>query len=375
MYLTFFKESNTVAQTLDDFFRGMPLVASDEAYDKNHIKKITVNRPEESFLGMFDKRKDLYRTNLPILPNWGTNEIHRHYDTFRIPKKSGGWRVINAPDNELSHFLYEIKDLLEYGLKIQNHEAAYAYTKNRSTKTAVEAHQKNESWWFLKLDMKDFFPSMTKSFVMQQLEETFPIGILLHNNFEWAERFSKCLDYAFLDGGLPQGTPLSPTLTNICMIGIDDTIMRMLWERKSRFVYTRYADDIIISSPYKFDYKDIVNEINNILHNFNAPFRVNPEKTRFGSRCGKNWNLGLMLNKDNKITLGHKKNQRFRAMLHQMMLDYKSGKRYTRQEKEEFLGQISYFKSIDPETTNEVIRRYERKHRILIKTILNLKEN
>ena len=60
---------------------------------------------------------------------------------------------------------------------------------------------------------------------------------------------TKALELGFLDGGLPQGTPLSPTVTNIMMIPVDFKVARELREHNhQRFVYTRYADDFQISS-------------------------------------------------------------------------------------------------------------------------------
>ena len=86
------------------------------------------------------------------------------------------------------------------------------------------------------------------------------------------------------------------------MIPVDFEIARTLREyNHQRFVYTRYADDFQISSKYSFSFTEIQDVIVSILKNFEAPFTINSAKTRYGSSAGQNWNLGLMLNKDNEI--------------------------------------------------------------------------
>ena len=49
------------------------------------------------------------------------------------------------------------------------------------------------------------------------------------------------------EGGLPQGAPTSPRLSNLLMFGFDHTLTRFVLRRKG--AYTRYADDITISFP------------------------------------------------------------------------------------------------------------------------------
>ena len=66
---------------------------------------------------------------------------------------------------------------------------------------------------------------------------------------------------------------------------------------KQKYIYTRYADDIIISARNKFDYRIILKALNKLFKD--TPLSINKEKTRFGSNAGRNWNLGVMCNKDN----------------------------------------------------------------------------
>lgn len=64
---------------------------------------------------------------------------------------------------------------------------------------------------------------------------------------EGRELFNTAISLCFLHGGLPQGTPISPMITNIMMIPIDYKLFNSLHDEESTFVYTRYADDMLIS--------------------------------------------------------------------------------------------------------------------------------
>ena len=98
------------------------------------------------------------------------------YHHFQIPKRSGGWRPIDAPNPELDAALRELKYIFETKFYARYHTSAFAYIEKRSTMTAVERHQKNESKWFLKIDLHNFFGKTTKEFVMARLSTIYPFS-------------------------------------------------------------------------------------------------------------------------------------------------------------------------------------------------------
>ena len=62
------------------------------------------------------------------------------YETFYIPKKSGGLRRIDAPKPELMNALRTLKTILEEDFHVLYHTSAFAYIKNRSTIEIGRAH-------------------------------------------------------------------------------------------------------------------------------------------------------------------------------------------------------------------------------------------
>lgn len=294
------------------------------------------------------------------------------YTTFHIPKNSGGYREINAPDETLKQLQYKLVELLMM-FKIPAHDCAYAYVEHRCCKDALVEHQRNNSKWFLKLDLKHFFNNCTPEFVTAQLQKLNNIAAYPETN----RYLFTCLNrIAYLNNGLPQGTPISPMLTNLIMIPIDHALANFFHNRAERnFVYTRYADDLLISSKYAFNYSEIITFINKTFEEFNAPFTINNDKTRYGSSAGSNWNLGLMLNKDNNITLGHKQTQRTRAAINNFLKDFTTPNRWSIIDTQVLLGNVSYFKSINLSYAEFVIKRLEDKYNLKFmdccKAILN----
>ena len=148
-----------------------------------------------------------------------------HYYEFKIPKRSGGLRTINAPTNEFKAALTTVKDLFESKIKCLPHPAAHAYVKNTSAYDALVKHQKNNSNWYLKIDLKDFFTNCTPELIFNQLMQIYPFYYINTNTQQILKNIiNKCC----LNGGLPQGTPISPLLTNLLMVPYDYEINNYL---------------------------------------------------------------------------------------------------------------------------------------------------
>ena len=290
-----------------------------------------------------------------------TQERSTLYETFHIPKKSGGLRRIDAPKPELMNALRNLKTIFEEDFHALYHTSAFAYVKNRCTVDAVKRHQKNNSKWFGKLDLHDFFGSTTLDYVIKMFSMVFPFSEIVKTPNGEAE-LRKALDLAFLNGGLPQGTPLSPLITNVMMIPVDHKLANAFRDfDKQRFIYTRYADDFIISSKVDFDVHRVEKLVVDTLHEFGAPFTINESKTRYGSSAGRNWNLGVMLNKDNEITVGHKKKRQFQSMLYNYITDKRKGISWPREDIQTMQGLHSYYRMVEPETIDAIVKHTNEK--------------
>ena len=288
------------------------------------------------------------------------------YYSFLIPKKTGGTRRIDAPNPELMDALRNLKTLFEtsFGAKVLYHTSAFAYIEGRSTIDAVKRHQVNESRWYAKFDLSNFFGNTTMEFTMQQLSMIFPFSEIIKIPEGRAE-LERALDLAFLNGGLPQGTPISPLITNIIMIPIDFKLKKALRDFDGKYhVYTRYADDFIISSKYDFNFRNVEKLIADTIVDSGAKFRLKPEKTRYGSTAGRNFNLGLMVTSENRITIGNAKKRQIEMLMRNYAIDVKNGNRWDLSDVQVFAGQLSYLRMVEPDVFERIVQHINGKFSI-----------
>jgi len=274
-------------------------------------------------------------------------DMHQYYTSFRIPKRSGGTRRIEAPTDEIKVPMQQMLRFLQSFLYAD--EAAYAYVKNRTVKDVHLAHKKTDHEWFLHLDLTDFFGRCTTRHIREALKR---IPLFDHLDVDTLDRF---IHFITLDDKLPQGTPLSPFITNLLMIEFDYNARKEI--RKHNGLYTRYADDMVISTTSRNatgHMKRIIQE--NLT---STPHSIKEEKTRVSSIYGKNWNLGLMYNKDKNITVGYKNKEKMRAAINDFCTNQQA---WTSQQAMELLGKLQYYISIEPEYFNSILQKYSTKH-------------
>lgn len=287
----------------------------------------------------------------------GTKVPEKKLEKKHYKKK---FRHIDAPNDELKAALRNLKDLFEFDFQVKYHSSAYAYIRNRKTSDLVTRHQKNESMWFLKLDFSDFFGSISQEFLERQLSIIYPFSEIM-KNATGKNELHKALSLCFLNNKLPQGTPISPMLTNLLMIPIDYKINLELRRSLGKAIYTRYADDMCISHQNDFNYKKVINLIENVLREFDAPLKLNQEKTHYGNRNGKNFILGIQLNKDNNMTIGHVRKKELKTALYCFLRDHFSGNRWELHEVQILNGKIAYGLDIEKGAIEEIIKTYSDK--------------
>ena len=155
----------------------------------------------------------------------------RHYRKFEIPK-GREMREIYAPRVGLK----TIQKWL--GTHFQNswttHEAVYGFVPGRSHLAAAACHLGSE--WVASIDIENFFPSTDVSKVRSAVER---LGY--HDDFS-KDALVKLTCHKM---GLTQGAPSSPVISNIVLHDLDNKLAE--FAVSAGFVYTRYADDLVMS--------------------------------------------------------------------------------------------------------------------------------
>lgn len=296
--------------------------------------------------------------NVNTILNWcrwlDNRPIEEHYRTFYIPKHSGGHRRIDAPDEGLSeHLRFVALRLAQY---THAHDAAYAYVQGRCAADAARRHAATGHKYYLKIDLKDFFGSCSPVFIKTQLRKLAEFHITSN------EALDNLINTACLHNGLPQGTPLSPHLTNLVMLPIDHTISEFC--RNHGVTYTRYADDMTFSANQRRFLHVMLHFVRDTLRD--TPLQINDAKTKFTTNCGKNYVLGLMIGQNSTVTVGHKKKEEFKAKLCDFAVTHTSPI-WTSHDAQVLLGTLQYYLSIEPEYFNRLLTKYSLKFNIDIR--------
>ncbi len=152
------------------------------------------------------------------------------YQEAFIPKRSGGRRRLLVPDAATKGLQRRILRVLA---RLRVHPAATGFERGRSIVDNARPHVGQAV--VIHLDVVDFFPSTTSLRIEAYFRR---IGW----NAEAAALLTRLTTY---EGGLPQGAPTSPRLSNLVNYGLDARLSSYVRRRGGR--YTRYADDITIS--------------------------------------------------------------------------------------------------------------------------------
>lgn len=220
------------------------------------------------------------------------------YYTFSIPKKSGGVRVITAPDEELKAKQRRILKNIQNKFWIS--KRAHGFTKKRNILTNAKAHVGKR--WILNLDIRDFFPSITGITIRRVKQK---------NGKEVGINLDPAL--VLYNGELPQGAPTSPFLSNYCMREFDTQIPNLLRKLVSDDIeYTRYADDLTFSSD-SHAIEKVVDIVESKLDSMGM--ELNTDKTRLLGRGERQEVTGLNIN-SGRPTIPKKYRRKVRALVH-----------------------------------------------------------
>lgn len=182
---------------------------------------------------------DLSPETVNLIIDIGSND-NRYFEEFKI-KKNQKTRTLckykNSEDGNKARELHN-KLFMIIKSKISLSHNSYAYQDGKSIVSCVNQHKNSN--YFMKFDIKNFFNSIDLDFLIDDTIETFEVDNLFRRHME---TLIKSCTY---DNKLPLGFTISPILTEIYMKKFDENILVLLNEMD--LIYTRYADDIMISS-------------------------------------------------------------------------------------------------------------------------------
>lgn len=262
-----------------------------------------------------------------------TKDSATFYRDFQIKKRSGGFRVISAPNPTLLRCQRWINE--EILQRVSIHDSAFGFVQGRSVVDNARMHLGGNR--LLGLDVKDFFPSIH----IDTVRDTF-LGLGYPPNLSLVMARLCCKA-----DRLPQGAATSPAISNLVCRNMDREILNLTSSRS--LIYTRYADDISISGDDVGS--DVLSKIEFILKSFG--FSVNEGKTRISKRGSKMIVTGISIG-TGRTKLPRKEVRSIKADAHALLrhglLSY-----LERSEEpdplvlERLLGRVAFWLQVEPE--------------------------
>lgn len=373
--------------------------------DKLHIEKIkncfNSMKSKEDFLELLNYCKIiLYGEKISLFTikqlNFHYSQLDnpKRYIKFEIKKKSGQLRTIHSPNATLKAIQRCLN--LIFQILYVPHESAYGFIENKSIVGNARIHVGNN--YVFNLDLKDFFPSIDQARIWGRLKYP-PFNLNAESGrLELANVVASLCCHKMevernVNGNyikttkavLPQGAPTSPILTNIICERLDWFLK--IHADKNGVKYTRYADDITLSSMHNVyqDNSPFIVRVKEIIQKQN--FEIKDSKTRLQKRGYRQEVTGLTVN--DKVNINKRYISQLRLWLHwwekgehdKIQNNYLKDKGNVKNIKVDIqfvlMGKLEYLKMIKGIKNNQyvsLLRKYElsKNRNLHLETVMNL---
>ncbi len=292
------------------------------------------------------------------------DERSAHYHFRWLKKRTGGWRLIEAPKPTLkrtqTQILYEILD------RIPPHKAAHGFVAGRSIVTNARPHVGSRV--LVKFDLENFYATVTFSRVtaiFRSVGYSRDAALWLAHlttsalppTLAFPEGDSSAI-VPFLRRHLPQGAPTSPALANLSAFGLDIRLNGMAHAFGAD--YTRYADDLTFSGDESFlrSLRAFIPLAQQIVAA--ERFRVNIKKRRVIRDNQRQSVTGVVVN--SRVNVARSEFDRLKAVLHNCVRFGPSSQNRAGHENfaAHLQGRIAHVTQLNAERGNRLLAMYDR---------------
>ena len=252
--------------------------------------------------------------------------------SFKIPKKSGGHRTIEAPKKQIlwRHGTIQHKSILKTldtvlthlyldRIELKDQSGSWlpdGFIPGRSIRSNAASHVGKR--YLFHLDLQDFFPSISERAVF----------LCLQRQYGMPKPTAACIAGVTCFPGeqgkrLSQGAPTSPILSNMVSEHLDRRLLGLC--KKWDVQYSRYADDLTFSAdrPLFKAAGTFRRKVWTIIQD--EGFHIHPEKTHTQSHGARKTVTGLVVNE--KVNLPRHHTKRLRLFIHWLELAQSESKR------------------------------------------------
>ena len=308
-----------------------------------------------------------------------------NYRAFLVPKRSGGQRVVHAVGSELSKLHKYLNDNVLQSDHVSRHSAAYAFHRTGGIKLC--AQQYCGARWLMRFDIEDFFFRINELAVRKAFEkigypssEAFKLSRLCTTTtlpeYEKGRYCRKATDGPIegakrlhekssrIIGVLPQGASTSPMLSNLACRSLDQRLTSV--SRSLGMVYTRYADDIVLSCRHDLDRRSGLPKVQRMVRSAisREGFALNERKSWTSSPGARKVVLGLLV--DGSVPrLTRSMRKRIDRLLYaseaHSLVDtaFHEGFSTASNFREHLHGLVAYARDVDPQRASAFLRRLQ----------------
>jgi len=279
------------------------------------------------------------------------NRSPKLYRRYFVPKKKQGQREIFHPAKETKAVQIAAVDLLDREDLVL--ECVKGYVRGIRSPLVKNAMPHAGSSFLLKLDFRDFFPSIKPD----DFRKVCGKKLKLHGqplNKEDIEFLCKVFFVFLARRGwfLGIGAPSSPFVSNWVMYNLDRDISTACREMGCN--YTRYADDLSFSADSKDVLISTEKRIREIVAACSNPrLSFNDNKRRIASKWSRRRVTGLSITPDGEIKVPRGMKRYVRSLL----FKYKKNT-ISEKQKSSLAGYIAFLKDCEPQYLNNLAMKY-----------------
>lgn len=230
------------------------------------------------------------------------------YEKFKINDRT----IYSASPKLKAFHKFIISCVFEYA--IFNENVVYSYRKGTTIRDAVEKHSNNDV--FFQTDIKSFFSNISLTNVKNTLNNQL-VNVPVSDIDKYIDLL---IEYCVIDNTLPAGFSTSPILSNLCLYEFDNEVEKFAIENQLQ--YTRYSDDLILSSTELDAISNIEQTIErNLTIYLNDTIKLNQAKTKISKKGQRIKLLGLVILPNGLITIDKKLKKEVETLFHLYLTD------------------------------------------------------